>query len=236
MRLNTKLPALLVIVTIGAFALRLGAAFSAPVRRSRGRSPAAETALCAYNTRQQRGREKTKRQQRVGQLVQTELGRIIHTGIVKGGSDYLDDDLRKRISIVGVDVSPDLRQARVSTSIRGSSLPGHQNAAVDKRRAYSWLVKNTVPLRHTLAQKMSHMKTSPALTFVQVDVSAAVDVMYLIDKVSSGYGRKGVGEFGGDDNSLPRGFIDDMDFDEEFDDEDWDEEDGDFFDLDENDE
>lgn len=54
--------------------------------------------------------------------------------------------------------------------------------------------------------------------------------MYLIEKVSKGYAREKVGEFGGDDDSLPRGFIDDMDFDEEFDEEDWDEEDEDFFD------
>lgn len=218
---------LFVIATICALA-PLGAAF-APTYPTKTTS----TALSAYQTRNIRAKEKSKRQYRVSQLVQTELGRIIHTGIIKGDCDYLDDDLRKRISIVSVDVSPDLRQARVTTSIRNTANNNNNsNAAVDKRQAYSWLVQNTNALRHTLAQKMSHMKTSPALTFVQVDVAAAVDVMYLIEKVSKGYGRKNVGEFGGDDDSLPRGFIDDMDFDEELDDEEWDEEDDDFFDLD----
>jgi hypothetical protein len=33
------------------------------------------------------------------------------------------------------------------------------------------------------------MKASPDLTFVQVDVGAAVDVMQLIEKVSKGYKR-----------------------------------------------
>jgi ribosome-binding factor A len=125
------------------------------------------------------GKERSKRQYRVSQLVQTELGKIIHTGIIKGDVDYLDDELRRRISIVSVDVAPDLRQARISTSVRGSNNP-ESNAAVDKRRAYSWLVQNTGPLRHSLAQKMSHLKSSPNLTFVQVDVAAAVGTFFLL--------------------------------------------------------
>jgi ribosome-binding factor A len=125
------------------------------------------------------GKERSKRQYRVSQLVQTELGSIIHTGMIKGDVDYLEDELRRRISIVSVDVAPDLRQARISTSVRGSNNP-ESNAAVDKRRAYSWLVQNTGPLRHSLAQKMSHLKSSPNLTFVQVDVAAAVGTCFLL--------------------------------------------------------
>lgn len=176
------------------------------------------------------GKDRSKRQYRVGQLVQSELGRILHNGIIKGDAGYIDDELRQRISIVSVDISPDLRQARVTVSIRKSS-ESSDNPVIDQRRAYSWLVENTKPLRHTLAQKMSHMKTSPELTFVQVDVGAAVDVMYLIDKVSSGYQRERIGEYGEDDNAVPSGYVDGMDFDEEFDEEDWDDEDEDFFDL-----
>jgi ribosome-binding factor A len=174
------------------------------------------------------GKEKSKRQHRVGQLVTTELARIIHTGLIKGDVDFIDHELRQRISIVSVDVAPDLRQARISVSIRKSD-EENSNPVVDKRRAYSWLVENTKPLRHTLAQRMSHMKTSPDLTFVQVDVGAAVDVMYLIDKVTSGFARERIGHYGGDDDNVPRGFIADQDFDEEFDKEEWDEEDDEFF-------
>jgi hypothetical protein len=76
------------------------------------------------------------------------------------------------------------------------------------------------------------MKSSPSLTFVQVDVGAAVDVMYLIDKVTEGYKRENIGEYGENDNSMPKGYVDGMDFDEEFDEEEWDKEDADFFDLD----
>jgi hypothetical protein len=61
---------------------------------------------------------------------------------------------------------------------------------------------------------MKHMKTAPNLSFVQADVSAAVDVMYLIDKVSAGYKRESIGAFGGDDDSLPRGMLEGMDFDD----------------------
>ena len=159
----------------------------------------------------------------MGHVVRTELARILHSGIIRGDADYLEDELRQRISIVSADVSPDLRQARITVSIRNSNDPS-SNAAVDKRRAYSWLVENTKPLRHTLAQKLSHMKTCPNLSFAQVDVAAAVDVMYLIEKVSSGYKRDSVEE-------LPEGYEEDLEFDEDFfdddDDEDWEDDDDD---------
>mmetsp|Transcript_17906 Transcript_17906/g.36771 ORF Transcript_17906/g.36771 Transcript_17906/m.36771 type:complete len:257 (+) Transcript_17906:221-991(+) len=190
--------------------------------------------------------ERSKRQFRVGEFVRTELATILHTGLIKGDASYLEQDLRQRISIVSVDVSPDLRQARVSVSIRGFNKRRNNNSnnnnnsgdaketeaggessetmyyeddpVVDKRRAFSWLVDNTKPIRHTLAQRMSHMKTSPDLTFHQVDVAAATDVMYLIDKVSKGYERESIGEYE---------FL--GEFDEDDDDEEWDEVDDDFF-------
>jgi len=203
-------------------------------REQRSSSATTTSLLALYSpgrSASRSGKDKSKRQYRVGQLVQTELGRILHSGLIKGDVDFIDNELRQRISIVSVDVSPDLRQARVSVSIRKSDDEG-SNVAVDKRRAYSWLVQNTKPLRHTLAQRMSHMKTSPNLTFVQVDVGAAVDVMYLIDKVTSGYSREKIGQFGGDGDNLPRGYIADQDFDEEFEEDEWDEEDDEFFNKD----
>ena len=174
------------------------------------------------------GKERSKRQERVGHLVRTELSTIIHRGLIKGDAEYLDDELRRRISIVNADVSPDLRQARIVVSIRkGGENEAREgtNAAVDRRRAYSWLVANTKFIRHTLAQKMSHMKTVPNLSFVQADVSAAVDVMYLIDKVAAGYKRESIGAFGGDNDAMPQGVVAGIDFDD-MDEAEWDE---DFF-------
>jgi len=187
------------------------------------------------------GDERSKRQFRVGELVRTELARILHTGLIKGDATFLEHELRQRISIVSVDVSPDLRQARVSISIRSAikrrNNDGRDNEengetetvyydddpAVDKRRAFSWLVDNTKPLRHTLAQKMSHMKTSPTLSFNQVDVAAATDVMYLIEKVSKGYERESIGEYE---------FLGEFDEEDDLDDgDDWDEVDDNFFDM-----
>jgi ribosome-binding factor A len=174
----------------------------------------------------------------VGELVRTELAQILHSGLIKGkDASYLEDEIRSRISIVSVDVSPDLRQARVSVSIRGGKdstretvsdetpAVSSSDATVDKRRAYSWLVDNTKAIRHTLAQRMSHLKTSPNLSFVQVDVSAAVDIMYLIDKVSKGgFERESIGTFGGNDDNLPLGIVEDDEEDNE-----WEEEDDEFF-------
>ncbi|KAL7528694.1 hypothetical protein ACHAXR_002575, partial [Thalassiosira sp. AJA248-18] len=58
---------------------------------------------------------------------------------------------------------------------------------IAKHRAYAWIVRNTKVIRHAPAQKMKHMKeVLPDLSFVRVDVGAAVDVMQLIGKVSEG--------------------------------------------------
>ncbi|KAL7569466.1 hypothetical protein ACA910_009700 [Epithemia clementina (nom. ined.)] len=178
---------------------------------------------------------RSKRQERVGQLVRTELSQLLHAGHQIRVDAPLEAELRQRISVVSANVSPDLRQARIAVSIRSSLAnknknnnkritatktattaaaaaaadprPNQQdddaldddnddapvllvsssnNAKVDQRRAYAWLVQNTKAIRHALAQRMRHLKTCPNLTFVQVNVGAAVDVMYLIDQVSSG--------------------------------------------------
>lgn len=190
-----------------------------------------------YNTQGRsspRGKERSKRQERVGHLIRTELSTILHRGVIKGDAEYLEDELRQRISVVNADISPDLRQARITVSIRKGLDGAESNPAVDKRRAFSWLVQNTKAIRHTLAQNLKYMKSVPNLTFAQADVAAAVDVMYLIDKVAQGYKREAVGEFGGDDDSLPRGVVGGIDFDEDDDDIEWIDEGEDFF-LDEKD-
>jgi len=224
--------------TCGAFVL------NSPQTNTRSLTIVAQASLASRQyTRRDRnsnngrdGPPRTKRQERVGHLVQTELSKIVHQGVLRGDSEYLEADLRQRISVVNADVSPDLKQARISISVRGPNkkakepqnedeeedFAANYNPIVDKRRAYAWLVRNTKPIRHSLAQRMSHMKSCPDLTFVQVDVAAAVDVMYLIDKVAAGYKREKIGELG--ENDMPTGILGDLDFGEEFDEDDWDEE------------
>jgi ribosome-binding factor A len=184
----------------------------------------------------------------------------LHRGSIKGYAESLDAELRQRISIVSADVSPDLRQARISVSIRAAVVPKKKqtvgddvvlmeqddedddnnsndddstaesattttstsfvsnNPAVDKRRAYSWLVRNNKALRHSLAQRMSHIKTCPQLSFVQIDVGAAVDVMQLIDQVTAGNKkRETIAVMDGDDD------------DDEFAGDDWIDDNDDFF-------
>lgn len=130
--------------------------------------------------------DRSKRQERVGHVVRSEIASILHNGsLIKYDDDPIEDELRRRINIINADVSPDLRQARVTVSIMAG-----KDDIVSKRRAYAWLVRCTKSIRHALAQKMKHMKASPDITFVQVDVGAAVDVMQLIEKVSQGYKRE----------------------------------------------
>lgn len=169
-------------------------------------------------------RQRSKRQERVSQLIHTELARILHSGLIKGHDvEYLETPLRRSISIVQSDVSPDLRQARITVSIRGDG--------PSTRKAYAWLVQHAKPLKHSLALQMSHMKACPSLTFVQVDVSAAVDVMHLIDKISKGsYKREDLYN----PESVPTGVVGGVDFAEKDDDadEEWDDgDDAGFFDA-----
>jgi len=141
------------------------------------------------------GQDRTKRQERVGHVVRSELAAIIHRGsILKNDSKPIESDLRRRINVINCDVSPDLRQARVTVSIIGGAGGERRDRrgsdTVATRRAYAWLVRNTKAIRYALAMRMKHMKRgSPDLTFVQVDVGAAVDVMQLIEKANKGCKR-----------------------------------------------
>ena len=165
--------------------------------------------------------DRTKRQERVGQVVRAELATILHRGSVKNDNEPIESELRRKINIVNADVSPDLRQARITVSIMAGGTGDRSSDTVAKRRAYAWLIRNTKSIRYSLSQRMKHMKGgSPVLTFVQVDVGAAVDVMALIDKVSNeGFKR------------------DDISLDYEYNEDDWededDEDDDGWFDLDE---
>jgi ribosome-binding factor A len=234
--------------------------------------------------------DRSKRQERVGQIVRAEIASIIQLGYpIKNQFNELDDELRRRINVVNADVSPDLRQARITVSvIKRNKISDEEeyydededdeeeededddgeydgdeedfddeddydeeyeifpdsrsgDSVVDRRRAYSWLVRNTKQVRHALSQRLSHMKTIPNLTFVLADVGAAVDVMNLIDKVSKGnYKRDDIGLFGGDNDNLPAGMYLESELEEDddyewIDDEDEEEED-DWVDEDEEDE
>jgi ribosome-binding factor A len=118
----------------------------------------------------------SKRQARVSQLLTSELATIIRQGHqVKMGAKPLADSLRAKISVVDVSVSPDLRNARIFISVYGDRL--------EKREAYAWCVRNSSGIRFALSQRLKDMKGVPELTFQQTDVSAAVDVMHLIDQV-----------------------------------------------------
>lgn len=162
--------------------------------------------------------DRSKRQERVGNLIRNEIATVIQLGFVKNTSP-IKADLLKNINVVNADVSPDLKQARVTVSIMNAhyatktseddneeedgeeeeyALQNNHDPIVDKRKAFSWLVKNSKQIRHSICQRLSYMKSVPTLHFVQVDVGAAVDVMYLIDQVAKGYKREDLGLYNSD--------------------------------------
>ena len=137
------------------------------------------------------------------------------------------------ISIVDVDMSPDLRNARVKVSIIGDRK--------DKISAVRWLRGNVRGFRHELAQRNRQMKRVPMLTFDHVDVGAATDMMVRLDELRMereaaeerrrNEGERVPDEEGGIDFSVS----DDEAFDDDDDDDLWideDEDDDDLFDDD----
>lgn len=162
-----------------------------------------------------------------------ELAKILRQGHGIKTKDKIDDDVRCKIAVVDVDMSPDLRTAKVFISVYGDVL--------EKREAYAWCVKNTKPIRMALATELKGMKRVPELFFRDTDIGAAVDLMALIDRVSdsdeaSAAAAAGVGsgdeygEIDGFEGLTEEDFFT-FDFDEDGDDEDDEDEDDVGFDL-----
>ena len=121
------------------------------------------------------GRVDGRRQGRVAQVVRKELAEVLHTGDIRG--KRLATSIREMISIVDVDVSPDLRNARVKVSILGDRK--------DKISAVRWLQSSRGGIRYCMGKRMKEFKRLPEIKFEHVDVGQAVDVMVLIDKLAA---------------------------------------------------
>lgn len=115
----------------------------------------------------------------MAQLIRSELTTLLLRGIPT--RKPISENLRRRISIVDVQMSKNLASARVFVSTFGDS--------IDKRTAYSWLVKHSKLLRHGLARELKDMRRVPELFFKESDVMAAVDVMVRIDEIAKDEGR-----------------------------------------------
>ena len=139
-------------------------------------------------------REAGRRSSRVAQVVRSELATVLRQDSVRGPK-RCPGRVRQMISLVDIDVSPDLRNARVKFSVLGDRQ--------DKVTATRWVLGNAGGIRMALAGRLRQMKRVPALNFQHVDVGKAVDVMVLLDKLSNE--RLGGGGGGG-------GTGDDLDF------------------------
>ena len=126
-----------------------------------------------------------RRQSRYSQVVRTELARVVREGysVKPAGKKHLTTALRGKINVVDVDVSPDLTSAAVVVSIVSDD-------ELEKREAFSWLVRNRTPLRYAIARRMAHLKRVPELAFKRADISQAVEMMALIEvRADEGLGR-----------------------------------------------
>lgn len=152
-----------------------GRGFWEPMRRSR--VPRFEITTMMSRSSLFRGNGESKRQARFSQLMTSELAVILRCASGIRTNDKIADSILAKISVVDVDISPDLRSANVLISVYGSVL--------EKREAYAWCVKNTKSIRMALASNLRGMKRVPELYFKDTDIGAAVDLMALIDRVSS---------------------------------------------------
>eukprot|EP00966_Prymnesium_polylepis_P172137 3980304-Prymnesium_polylepis.1 len=132
-----------------------------------------------------------RRPSRVGQVVRAELATIFASGDIRGAK-RIPAGLNQMISIVDIDMSPDLRNARVKVSIIGDRK--------DKISAVRWLQGNSKSIRHEMAQRLKGMKRIPQLSFQHVDVGAAVDMMVKLEQLSAERRRAEAGRGDGDDD------------------------------------
>jgi ribosome-binding factor A len=112
---------------------------------------------------------------RLGKLVMKELMGILSAPhLLKVGNENVDVELASLISIVQVDMSADNRVAKVLVSAMG--------ADIEKKRASKWLNENTKAIRFALAQRISHLKTTPQLQFIALD-SPSGEVLSILDQL-----------------------------------------------------
>jgi ribosome-binding factor A len=112
--------------------------------------------------------ERSRRQGRVGALVQQEIAGVIRS-VNSVGSKRIPAGVQQLISVVDVDLSPDLRNAKVKVSVIGDKK--------DKISAMRWLQGNAKGLRYEFAKRNRAMKRIPMMSFYHVDVGAATDTM-----------------------------------------------------------
>uniref|UniRef100_A0A6U2E1N8 Ribosome-binding factor A n=2 Tax=Hemiselmis andersenii TaxID=464988 RepID=A0A6U2E1N8_HEMAN len=113
----------------------------------------------------------------MGKMVMQELMSILRGPVARNIDDeMLAQAMLLKVSIVDVEMSPDVKVAKVHVSVIGEE-------ALQKD-IVAWMQENNKQLRYELAQSMKHLRTVPTLKFVSADVGAAMDVMSILDKIS----------------------------------------------------
>lgn len=102
----------------------------------------------------------TIKQLKAARILRDELSDIICSRDIKAFS-YPDDNLLQRTSVVDVDICKDYSFAKIGISVAGNS--------VERRRTFVWICENTPQIRHSLSQRLRHLKRLPALRFDLVD-------------------------------------------------------------------
>ncbi len=136
-----------------------------------------------------RDERESKRQARVAQVIRGEIATIMRRNSIKTHRPLPETTL-ERVTIVDVQMSPDLRSAKVYVSVFGD--------AALKRQAYAWLVEHARAFKYELAQNLSEMKSVPDVYFKETDMSATVDVISTIDRLARERREKSASESPGE--------------------------------------
>jgi ribosome-binding factor A len=118
----------------------------------------------------------TRRQQKVGSLIQEELSGVFQ----KHGATYYGSAF---VTITGVEVSPDLLVAKIYLSIYNVK---------DKNKALDAIIDNTHEIRRQLGNKMRfHLRRIPELIFyLDESIENAIRVNELLKGIDRSSGKK----------------------------------------------
>lgn len=115
-----------------------------------------------------------KRNVQVAIAIKKELATVIQSGIIK------DDRFAPFVSIVEVDLSPDLRNAKVIYSILDADNPAYETGT------QAALESNAKQLSGLIGRKLN-LKYAPRMTFENnKSLKGAFDLINLIDQVNKG--------------------------------------------------
>ncbi|KAA8498832.1 Ribosome-binding factor A [Porphyridium purpureum] len=116
-----------------------------------------------------------RRPNRVAEMIKREISMVLRDQYTTHARFHgLPSWSTLMLSVMDVNVSPDLRNARIEVSM----------AQADMSRVLKWLNGNRRTLRYEMAQRMTHMKIMPDLYFKESGAGGAFRTVSILDELA----------------------------------------------------